>query len=306
MNYQVFAKTASLSIAALGLLGGCLGAPAGVESGEEPTEPAADMAFDEISFGDGEASSAPPPIVAEIAAPDGARLIFINEGEPGEEAVIGVEIVSAAHTPWTDAVLAQNPSALELFLAAAPGVEGPDELLRDHQRLAVSGEHAAAPRALEGLQATGETSSDYNCYSPEAWAGSFDEWAPELAGEYIEPNEYGNTIGYVGYASKFYFDVCSPYSPPVPARVGSSDVASHTGFFIGVYRRAGSSYSWSLFNTDTNPFEEKGWGRWRYYRNTNFCSSYQYRLVVDTAYPAYPYRRAARWSHQWPCEFTRY
>jgi hypothetical protein len=43
--------------------------------------------------------------------------------------------------------------------------------------------------------------------------------------------------------------------------------------------------------------------RWRYYRSSFTCSSFQYRLYVD-GFSTYTYRRAARWANEWSCMIT--
>jgi hypothetical protein len=236
-----------------------------------------------------EAGSKPALVLAEIVAPDGASILFINEGEPGGEPAIGVEIVNATSTPFTDALLAQHPSALELFLATAAGAAPPAELVQDHERLAASSaDYSRVPRTLLLLQAQEETSGYYDCANTHAWAADFGGWAPSLAGEYIQTSEQGYKTGYVGYAFKFYFDVCRPWN-----------VGPTYTYYTGVFRRAGANYEWVRINTKTDALDYQQ-RRWRYYRNTNTCSSYQYRLLVSsgTGY----YHRAARWSEEWSCQ----
>lgn len=269
-----------------GLLTGCVGdqgpAPA-AEFSQGDTEP--------IDIDAVEAGSGPALVVADIQAPDGARLIFINEGGPDGEPAIGVEIASATDSPQTDILLAQHPSALELFLAVAAGALVPDELIRDHERLAAASvEYSTIPRALLLPQAQGETSGYYDCASAQTWASDFGDWAPVLAGEYIQTNEQGSTTGYVGYAYKYYFDVCRPY-----------DVAPTYTYYTGVFRRPGANYDWVRINTQTDALDYQQ-RRWRYYRNTYTCTSYQYQLMVSSGNGYY--HRAARWSDQWSCHIS--
>lgn len=234
----------------------------------------------------------PSPVVAEVRTVDGARLIFHDDGLPGGDPVISVEIASDTVTPATDAVLAAEPSALELYLATAKlGAAAPAALVRDHELLAAAGLAATEPRALAVATAVGETYGPYPCHDTRSWRNDFTSWAPVLDGEYIAASaEEGVTTGYVGYAPKFYFDVCRPYDI----------VFNDNTVFTIVQRRPGSSYAWTNVNsaTDALDYQER---RWRYYRNSWSCSSYQYRLYVSA--PAHiPYRRAARWSDQWSCQ----
>jgi hypothetical protein len=261
-----------------------------VDGGPAPSAPVAEFSQgDLIDIDHVEARSEPALVLAEILAPDGATLIFINEGEPGGEPVIGVEILSATSTPVTDGLLAQHPSALELFLATAAGAAAPGELVRDHERLAAgSADYSIAPRTLLVLQAQAETSGYYDCANTHAWAADFGGWAPTLAGEYIQTSEQGSKSGYVGYAYKFYFDVCRPW-----------DVAPTYTYYTGVFRRPGSNYDWVRINskTDALNYQQR---RWRYYRNTLTCTSYQYQMRVSSG-SGY-YHRAARWSEEWSCQ----
>ncbi|MEZ4360795.1 MAG: hypothetical protein R3B48_11480 [Kofleriaceae bacterium] len=225
--------------------------------------------------------------VAQITTADGATLSFINEGEPGAEPSIGVEIASSSPTPVTDALLAQDPSALELYQAVAPGRRAPQALLTDHER-AASGR---APRQLVAAALDGETRSYYPCDDTTSWRNSFTAWAPVLDGQYIATNESGLTYGYVGYAPKFYFDVCRPFD--IVAGLGA--------YYTGVQRRASSAGTWATINTMTGALNIQQ-RRWRYYHNTPTCSSYQYRLVVSSG--SNRYHRAARWADEWSCQLS--
>jgi hypothetical protein len=230
-----------------------------------------------------------PPVVAELRTADGAHLIFINDGTADEPA-IGVEILSDTTTPHTDAIFDHEPSALELFLAVAPDKPAPQELVREHARLAAgSTELAAEPRVLAVASATGEGVVPYTCTNTQAWINDFSSWAPTLAGQYIQTNESGLTTGYVGYNPRFYFDICRPY-----------DVVSHPStYFTGVQRRLNASYGWLTINAQTGGLNYQ-MRRWRYYRNTFTCSSYEYRLLVSSGQNRY--HRAARWANPWSCQ----
>lgn len=283
MFYRTLASLIPVSLAALALLDGCVVTP---ESTERD---------------DSEATSVPVAVVAEVETLDGARVIFINDGNDGEdgEDAIGVEIVSAIDTPRTDALLAQNPSALELFLALAPGARAPEELVRDHQRLAAtSDEHDITPRALE-LSSAFEASGAYDCSKAAKWKDDFNNWAPDLAGRYVESFKYGDTSGYVGHAPKFYFDVCSAPSPP--PKLADEPRPKRHGSSVTVQRRPGPGYSWSVINALGNALDQQQ-RRWRYYRNTSTCSIHEYRLVVKTH--NYHHRGSA-WSDEWKCEITQ-
>lgn len=246
----------------------------------------------------------PVPVVAEIETVDGARVTFLDEGEADGEPVIGVEIVSATETPVTDGVLAQEPSALELYLALVPGAQAgaevPPALERDHERLAAhSSDHARTPRRLVVPVPRSESVRIYDCDLASKWRKDFQSWSPSLDGERIETWESRDSTGYIGYAPKFYFDVCNPSSNP-PVGVVSPRAQPRGTVAVRVQRRPGASYAWSTFNQQVYGLLNTD-RRWRYYRNSSSCSSYQYRLVVNSTGW---YHRAARWSDEWSCQIT--
>lgn len=246
----------------------------------------------------------PAPVLAEIETVDGARVTFLDEGEAGGEPVIGVEIVSATETPVTDGVLAQDPSALELYLALVPdarvGADVPPALVRDHERLAAhSSDHARTPRMLVVPVPRSESVRIYNCNDASKWKKDFQSWAPSLDGGYIQIWESSDSTGYIGYAPKFYFDVCNP-SPDPPVGVVSPRARPRGTVAVRVQRRPGASYAWSTFNQQVYGLLNTD-RRWRYYRNSSPCSSHQYRLVVNSTGT---YHRAARWSDERSCQIT--
>lgn len=242
------------------------------------------------------------PVIAALEAPDGAMITFIADWQADGEPAIGVEIVSTPHTPHTDALLAQEPSALELFLALVPGTNVseaiPAALVRDHERLAeYSSDYAKTPRALTAPRVQGETVHRYDCSQTQDWGAAFMSWAPELANERINVWKFQDTIDDVGYAYKFYFDICRP----APLLGGAGHDTLQGPYITRVQRRPGSSNPWVTINQ--HPLALDGpERRWRYYRNAHLCSSHQYRLVVDTSGP---YHRAARWSNEWSCTITQ-
>jgi hypothetical protein len=235
--------------------------------------------------------SAGAQVIATLKTADGASLQFINESAGEQEPSIGVEIANSTTTPMTDALLAQQPSALELYLALSPGAVAPRALLRDHELLSESlGDADAPPRRLVVSAFDSETvTTGYNCQNSAGWAADFQAWAPVLDGQYIAANESGYTTGYVGYAPKFYFDVCRPLDT----------IAGLGPYYTAVQRRSNSAAAWSTIsnNTDALNFQQR---RWRYYRNTFTCSSFQYRLVVSSGTRLY--HRAARWSDEFSCQ----
>jgi hypothetical protein len=231
-------------------------------------------------------------VIATAKTSDGATLVFVNENAGDQAPSIGVEIANSTNTPMTDALLEQQPSALELYLAVVPGVTPPRALLRDHELWsAAHGEGSKAPRQLAIAAIDGEALIPYNCADSAAWTAAFMAWAPVLAGQYIATNESGYTTGYVGYAPKFYFDVCRPWD----------QVAGLIPYFTGVQRRSSSAAAWVTINANTNAlnFQQR---RWRYFHNTPTCSSFQYRLVVSSGSGLY--HRAARWANEWSCQIS--
>src|SRR5689334_4440601 len=158
-----------------------------------------------------EAATSAARVVARVETPEGASVIFVDESDPeqGGAPSIGVEILSSTTTPTTDALLAQDPTALELYLALAPASQAPRALVVDHElSSAAAGRPDAAPRRLAVAAATGESVGPYDCADTVSWVNDFKAWAPVLDGEYIAPSaESGYTTGYVGYAPTFYFDV---------------------------------------------------------------------------------------------------
>ncbi len=231
------------------------------------------------------AAAAPARVVASLKTVDGATVQFVDESEPGAEPSIGVEISNSLKTPVVDALLAQEPSALELYLALAPAGEAPSALVREH---ALQG--AAAPRQLAANQLDGESSGYFDCADSTGWQTAFQAWSPVLDGEFIGKNESGYTTGYVGYAPKFYFDVCRPYDL----------VAGLIPYYTGVQRRTSSTGTWTTINSNTDALDYQQ-RRWRYYRSTITCSSYQYRLVVSGT-STNRYHRGARWADEWSCQ----
>ena len=140
--------------------------------------------------------------------------------------------------------------------------------------------------------ATGESVQPYDCHLTASWSNDFQAWAPVLDGEYIAgAAESGYTTGYVGYAPTFYFDVCRP----------ADVVWAPNAYYTGVQRRTGSSGTWSTISTNTDALNYQ-FRRWRYYRTSLTCTSYQYQLVVMASPLANHYRRAARWADEWSCQ----
>lgn len=229
-------------------------------------------------------------VVATLKTQEGAVLRFIDDSAPGDEPSIGVEIGNTFITPVTDAVLAQEPTALELYQALAPGQQAPAALRADHERTALALGRDVAPRQLSTFSLDSETFGYYDCANTVQWTNDFTGWAPVLDGQYIATNEQGVTTGYVGYAPKFYFDVCRPWT------VSASDA----NYWVRVQRRASSASAWATVNAnpDALSWQQR---RWRYYRNTFTCSSYQYRLYVSSPAPN-KYHRAARWADEWSCQ----
>ena len=259
------------------------------------TDAAAPAPADFTSGGGGAtaADSAPARVVASVDTTDGARVVFVDENDGIGDPAIGIEISSSTTTPATDALLAQEPSALELYLAISPAAKAPRALVLDHEASrAAAGSPGAPPRRLVIATATGESVQPYDCSLTNNWINDFTAWAPVLDGQYIAgAAESGYTTGYVGYAPTFYFDVCRP----------ADVVWAPNAYWTGVQRRTSSSGTWTTIssNTDALNFQFR---RWRYYRTSLTCTSYQYQLVVQASPLANHYRRAARWADEWSCQ----
>ena len=229
-----------------------------------------------------------PRVVAQLTTDEGARITFYNERAVGADPVISVAIANATATPVVDAVLAQQPSALELFVALQPGRPAPAELVREHQLLAAAdAAYTAEPRRLTGASAAGSAVvGSFACVGNyDGWLAAFNAWAPPLDGKYTA-NNIGTTTGYVGYAPKFYFDVC---------RV----TASGFGYTVRTERRSNANAAWAVFD-DGSPVGLNQ--RYRFFRNTFTCSSFQYRLYVDPFGGSY--FRGATWADEWSCAIT--
>jgi hypothetical protein len=229
-----------------------------------------------------------PRVVAQLTTDEGARVTFYNESAVGADPVISVAIGNATATPVVDAVLAQQPSALELFVALQPGQAAPAELVREHQLLAAAdAAYTVEPRRLITASVAGSNIVEpFTCVGNyDGWLAAFNAWAPPLDGKYTASNS-GATTGYVGYAPKFYFDVC---------RV----TASSFGYIVRTERRSNASAAWAVFD-DGSPLGPNQ--RYRFFRNSPGCSSFQYRLYVDSFGGSY--FRGATWADEWSCALT--
>lgn len=230
----------------------------------------------------------PPRMVARLTTGEGATVTFFNERAVADDPVISIAIASPEATPVIDALLAQKPSALELYRALVPSKAAPDELVREHRLLAeVDGAYALEPRALKAAGVAGTSVTEpFTCGSFTSWKAAFDAWAPPLDGQYAA-TEGASTTGYVGYAPKFYFDVCRTTS-------------SMWAWGVRTDRRSNSSAAWSVFD-DGSPLGANH--RYRFFRNTFTCSSFQYRLFVNAVFGG-SYYRGATWADEWSCQIT--
>lgn len=261
-------------------------AAATIGCGAERTEP-----IDFLSDTGGEATGEPaaPRLVSRITTGEGATLEFLNENEPSDDPSILVKISSPASTPIVDALLSQHPSALELYLALQPGTEPPGELAREHRLLAAADPaYSAEPRALTAASVAGssvvETFSCANNYA--GWLAAFSAWAPPLDGQYAA-SEIGVTSGYVGYAPRFYFDVCRTTN-------------SAWAYVVRTERRTNSAGAWAILN-DGSPLGPNQ--RYRFYRNSPVCTSFQYRLYVNAPFGG-AYYRGATWADEFSCQIS--
>jgi hypothetical protein len=238
--------------------------------------------------GDAAPTQNPPRVVTRFTTDEGATVTFLNEREAGDDPVISIAISSPDSTPVMDALLAQQPSALELYRALQPRKAPPDELVREHRLLAeVDTTYAVEPRALSATSVAGSNITEpFTCGTFSNWKTAFDAWAPPLDGQHAA-TEDASTSGYVGYAPKFYFDVC---------RFTSSMWA----WVVHTERRINSSVAWSVFD-DGSPLG--GNHRYRFFRNSFTCSSYQYRLFVNVVFGG-SYYRGATWADEFKCVIT--
>lgn len=237
---------------------------------------------------DADGEAARPRVVAQITTDEGAQIAFYNEREITEDPVISVAISSPNSTPVVDSVLAQKPSALELFVALRPNQPAPDELVREHRLLAeVDAAYSAEPRRLIAARVAGSNVVEsFSCAGNyDGWLAAFNAWAPSLDGQYTAPDT-GTSSLYVGYAPKFYFDVC---------RTTSSLFA----YLVHTDRRSNASAAWGVFD-DGTPLGLNE--RYRFFRNTFTCSSYQYRLYVEPVGGSY--FRGATWAKEFSCQIT--
>ncbi len=234
--------------------------------------------------GEATGDAAEPRVVARLTTAEDAAVVFMAELDDAAP-VISIEIASPNETPTLDALLAQEPSALELHLALAPGRTPPPELVAEHARLAEADPaYAPAPRHLVPETVAGSAIVEpFSCVNNYAgWFASFDAWAPDLAGEYAATN-VGTTTGYVGYAPKFYFDVC---------RITSGAAA----YAVRTERRSNSAAAWGIFDNGPLGLNQ----RYRFFRNSFTCTSYQWRLYVNPNFGSY--HRGAKWSNEWSCQ----
>jgi hypothetical protein len=232
--------------------------------------------------------AATPRIVTKITTDEGATVTFFNERDLADDPVISIAIASPDTTPVMDALLAQQPSALELYRALQPAKAAPDELVREHRLIAqADSSYALEPRALVAASVAGSNVTEpFTCGSFAHWKAAFDAWIPALPG-YYTATEGASTSGYVGYNPRFYFDVCRL-------------TVSQWAWGVHTDRRTNSGAAWSVFN-DGSPLGANQ--RYRFFRNTFTCSSFQYRLFVNVVFGGSYYRGAA-WSAENSCEIT--
>lgn len=226
-----------------------------------------------------------PRVVGQFTTDEHAHLTFYAESDAAGAPMISIEIESPARTPVLDAVLAQQPSALELFTALQPALRAPDELVREHQLLAQGDAmYSAEPRALVTASvAASNAVEDFRCV--DNYAGWLATLPPALDGSYAAIDT-GTTTGYVGYAPRFYFDVC---------RVSSSMFA----YVVQTQRRSNSLAAWATFNSAALGLNQ----RYRFVHNSlSFCDSFQWRLYVNPVGGSY--FRGASWATEKSCAIT--
>jgi hypothetical protein len=228
-------------------------------------------------------------VVAEFTTKEGATLKFMNENDASADPLISVEIFSPDSTPIVDALLAQEPSALELYLALQPQATAPEELVREHRLYAAADPSVSAQPRVLTTNVPSSIVESFSCQNNYAgWLAAFTAWAPALGGPgspYTAVNT-GTTTGYVGYAPKFYFDVC---------RITASPYA----YAVRTERRSNSGAAWGVIDNGSPLGLNQ---RYRFYRNSFTCSSFQHRLYVNPVGGSY-YRGAA-WSDEWSCQIS--
>lgn len=237
--------------------------------------------FDSSSPSDPVGEAAPVDVIKTLETEDGARVTFIDVGDG-----VAVEITNTFTTPATDRVLAQDPTALELYLAISPAAKAPSVLVDDHVA-----SRGGEPRQLRIAMGTAEASGYYDCNDVSQWEDDFEAWAPALDGGYFSPSWHtGATTGYVGYAPNFYFDVCRP----------TTIVSGTSNAHIAAQRRSSSGAAWQTISTQGDTALDLQQRRWRFRMTSNVCSSFQYQLYAFTG--IHRHRRAARWSDEWSCQ----
>lgn len=264
-------QSAFVRLSLLGLAASLAGCVSAGEEGPFSTEPEGE-----------ESSVVEAELVSSLRTPDGATVRFHQE--LGGDGRIGMEIYSSTNTPITDELFEQDPTALEVFHALAPGRQAPAALTDEHARL-----RGAAPRQLTATAFGTESFGSYNCDNATGWQADFLGWAPALPNLFTLQSQ--NVVGtiYVASAPRAYFDVCR-----------TNDVGAPNGAFTTrVQRRSGPSASWSTVNTAINALLVEN-TRWRYFHTSNTCSSFQYRLTVTPTGPN-RYHIGARYSNDWPC-----
>jgi hypothetical protein len=224
-------------------------------------------------------------VIDTLETEDGARVAFLDVGDEVGGTAIAIEITNTFVTPATDRVLAEDPTALELYLAISPTAKPPRALVDDHVV-----NRGGEPRQLRIAMGTAEASGYYDCDDVSQWEDDFEAWAPALDDGYLSPGWHtGATTGYVGYAPNFYFDVCRPTT------ITSATSNAH----VAAQRRSNSGAAWQTISTQGDTALDLQQRRWRYRLTSNTCSSYQYQLYAFTG--SHRHRRAARWSDEWSC-----
>jgi hypothetical protein len=243
---------------------------------------------DPASSDETEAPAADARVLATFDTVDGAHITFIDESEGGGTA-IGIEIASATTTPATDRALAEDPTALELYLALSPIAKPPQVLVDDH-----AATRGGEPRRLVIAMGTAEDVDAYDCDDVTTWEGAFETWAPDLDGAYLSGSwETGQFSGFLSYSPTFYLDVCRP----------SNTVSiANAGYYVVAQRRINAGAAWSAVSTQVDALDLQQ-RRWRYRRTSNTCSSFQHRLFVDPAMNG-RYRVAARYADPWGCQIA--
>ena len=145
-------------------------------------------------------------VIAELATPDGATLVFTREpvSEDSDDYSVGVKMIgSVAGIPYGQYILEQELSPLEIFAAFAPaGAEPPQELREGHKVAALAkGRAPDEVRALVMPRTINTTAGHSYCDNFTNFDAGVDGiWSGLAPRDQVTSNSTGNqTIGRNGW-----------------------------------------------------------------------------------------------------------